>query len=120
MLVIAFVLMLIALSCLALAMDRHHAQWFGADPSPRRRRGLRLAALLAIAVLLATALASRSPAQALVDGVVAASLAAVLVCAACSWRGLHNANESHLHRSRPASAQPGVTPPPATRRLRRA
>lgn len=86
MLVIAITLMLLAMACLALAMDRHHAQWFGTALSPRRQRLLRTAGLITMAVLLALLLASRAPAQAAVDAVVGASLAALVVCGACALR----------------------------------
>ncbi|PAU60863.1 DUF3325 domain-containing protein [Pseudomonas indica] len=51
MLWLSFALGYLALTALCLAMNRHHKALLGGEPSPTRRRGLRLGA--AVAMLLA-------------------------------------------------------------------
>ncbi|MBK1615499.1 hypothetical protein CKO44_18725 [Rubrivivax gelatinosus] len=83
-----FVLVLVpAFVLLALAMDRHHEDWFGVAPPPGRPRRWRLLALLLIAGCALAASLMPHPGLAWVELVCAASCAAFLVVAGVSrWR----------------------------------
>jgi hypothetical protein len=85
MLLLSLLLMGPAFLALALGMARHHEAAFGRPPGARRQRALRGSALLLLLVGLAASRWQAAPAQALVDLVAAASVAALAVAALCTW-----------------------------------
>jgi hypothetical protein len=86
MLLLAFALSYLAMTALSLAMSRHHQLLFQADPSPTRRRLLRILALPALVAGLSLCWLAEGGEIGAVFWLCQLMLAGLLLVALLAWR----------------------------------